>query len=165
MIKYLSTLLFILLVGCAAKRISTNENEKFVEYVNDNKTTMRLDAEVVKDKDFKLQIPFGLQKSQVKVSNCFLHILNFNNDEKIVLLYMPDRKNTADNQSFSLSYADFKSLCIKENILENIESISMLENRRFGINRLNNVGFYAIYLNIKRNEVSAFNYSINSISL
>lgn len=164
MAKYFSALLLILLVGCATKRIAIVGKEKFIDYVNDSKTDIKLDGETLKDKRFKIKIPVELQRREVKISDCFLHVLTINDKEKIALLYLPAGLGGDEEQFLNLSYLDFKNLCIKENIFNKIESVPMMPGRRFGINKLNNA-FYAIYLNVKASHTVTFDYSIQSTQL
>lgn len=159
--KYLNVLTLIL--GCTISWIYQTDDQKFITYMNDNKTFIRYDTEIIKDKDFNLQIPEGLQKSKVSINNCFLHILDFKKDQKIIILYIPNSKNLLKEQTLNISFLDFQKLCTKESDLEKIGKIRIIKNRRFGMNKLKKIGLYVIYLNIPANKIGAFNYSIKSI--
>lgn len=135
----------------------------FVEFVNQNKTSIRLDEEVIDDKKFALKIPQGLINWGTEISNCFVQILDFKNDSKIVLIYLPNRDSSMEFKSQVVSYKKFKQICEMENIMEYMSKITLMPRRCYGLNKLERGCFYAIYLNVKKRDANAFEYSINSI--
>lgn len=165
MIKYISVLALLIFVGCAPKRSVGDSQNQFQEFVNDNKTAIKLDGVTIKDKDFKLQIPVGLVNRSTDIGSAFVHHLNFKGHQTIVLLYVPNGKSTAISKSLGLSYNDFIALCDKENITGQLEGIAMNKHRLYGLHKPNNGPFYAIYLNVRQAEMNKFNYAISSVQL
>jgi len=160
MIRYISIVYFSLFFGCAANHLPIS-GSKFVEFINDGKLGMRLDAEVVKDKRFKLQIPMGLLQSEHTVSYYFGHSLSFARDQKIIIFYFPMKKDIEDYRASDLNYKKFEELCEKENIAEELTGIRLRHASHFGINKING-RVYVIYLNVNDRDMNDFNYSINS---
>jgi hypothetical protein len=165
MIKYLNIFSVLLIIGCSAKHTPISQNGEFVEYVNDNKISMKLDASVVKDKEFKLLIPVGLQNRHLIVEDVFLQTLDYKNDQKIILLYIPGAKESPNLKLTDISYIDFIRTCQRKDIGWHFKDVVLNTHRRFGIYKPNSTGFYVIYLNIRTNQVNTFNYSIKSIQL
>jgi len=158
-IRYISVWTILLLISSLAK----GQTKKYIEYANNNKMVMKLDSVTIKDKDFRLHIPYGLLASQNTVSNYFLHTLSFDGGQKILLLYFPNTEGSPDYRSFGLTHKAFEKLCEKGNIEDELGDIKLSKKRRFGLIRLNGGSFYAIYLNVLAKNVNAFNHSISSI--
>lgn len=156
------------LLGCSInKSVDKNkfvDKRDFVKFVNENKLTIKRDDEVVKDMYFALQIPKSLSENKIKISSFFLQELKFDKNQKIILLYIPDKKYKLDRKILNYSFKTFKDELSKLDIYHDLESMEFIENRRFGLVLLED-NFFAIYINIKKENIENYNYSINSINL
>ena len=151
------------MVSCASRRTANQHNSTFIEYINDNTIAMKLDGVVIKDRPFKMQIPKGLQEKHTIIEICFLQVLQYDKDEKIITLYFPNGKPSNNIKSVDLPYTDFIAMCNKEDIIWQLKDIHLDKHKHFGIYKPDQSKFYCLYLNVKKEDVNAFNYSITSI--
>lgn len=155
-------ILYIVLLSTLTN-YANGQRTNFVNYINDNKISMRFDGTIVKDKPFILDIPNGLKNKRSSIGESFLQILNYDRSEKIIIFYIPGNKLMPSIQSLNLSYNDFINFCEKEHIDGYLDDIKVKKHRRFGICKPTNDRFYAIYFNIKPDQVDLFNHSITSV--
>ena len=164
--KYIKCLVLLLVVGCSSNKSIDQNNSiiegDFVKFVNENKSTIKRDGEIIKDKNFNLQIPNSLSEKKIKISSYFLHDLKFDKKQKIVLLYTPDKKFHSEKKALDLSCEDFEKELNKLEIQYELESVKFNKNRRFGIILLD-VNFFVMYINVKSKNVKDYNYAINSV--
>lgn len=143
--------------------LSLQKKNNFVQFVNDNEVGMKLDAVIIKDQPFKLEIPNSLRQHTNSISTSFLHVLDFTDNQKIILLYLPNTPASSDINALDINYSNFTSLCTKEGILNELEAVRIDRHRHFGFIKTGNKGFYAIYLNVRSKAVTDFNHSISSV--
>lgn len=156
--------LFIAAWACQATgQLDSSAVESFTEFRNDNTLAMGIDGTVIPDKFFVIKVPGRMQGHSFLGTNTFRHLLEFTDDEKIILLYIPTANTSSDFRFNRLSYNQFIKLCNKENIIEDLEGIELKRTRYFGISKVENGSFFAIYLNIKSSHTREFNYSIGSV--
>lgn len=166
MTRYIINICILMLfLGCADQHIPSTNSSNFQEYVNDNKISMKIDGTIIKDKSFKLQIPLGLSNKHNIIDGSFLQLLDYKNDKKIIILYIPNGEMSPSAKALNMHYDEFVAFCKKEGILSSFEEISLNKHRNFGIYKPNESKFYAIYLNIKASDAVVFNYSISSMQL
>lgn len=145
-------------VGCN----STTKLGSFMRYINDNKVRLKMDTELVSDKPFNLEIPIELSEKQVKTSDCFTYKFLFEDGQKIIIFYFPTNQSIENLQLFNLSLIQFEKTCETAFIANRIDDEFLKGDRRFGIKSLSKYGFCILYLNVKKNRVKDFNYSIAS---
>lgn len=167
--KYLMLLLSVLFtIGCSTKKlIDKNEYTNagdFVSYVNDNKTTINVDGEIISDKKFTLQIPNSLSENKIIISSYFLHELKFDKKQKIIIIYMPDKKFNIEKRLLDCSFEQFNNELYKLDVQFVLDEVKLIKNRRFGMILLDD-NFFIMYLNIKEKNIDNFNYSVNNIDL
>ncbi|MNK05231.1 hypothetical protein D3C87_231080 [compost metagenome] len=160
--KYLIKMLsMLLLFGCSTKK--SIEQSDFIEFKNENKTTIKRDNEVINDKKFTLQIPSSFKENRIKISNIFLQDLKFNNDERLIFLYIPDKKYKLEKNR-NYSYKEFINELNRLNLVHELDDFNFVKNRNFGLRLLEN-NFFVMYVNIKKKNIDNYKYSINSINL
>ena len=153
--------LLVFLIGCSVKKDSKTN---FVDFVNSGKTTMQSDSDVIKDKMFSLQIPNFLILKRVTTSDYFLHELKFNNNQRVVTLYIPDIIIKIKNNSTDCDYNEFKSYLKELNIEYALDDIKFIKNRRFGLKMIDD-NFIIMFINVKNENVKDYQYCINSLTL
>lgn len=152
--------LTLLFVGCS---INKQSKTNFIKFVNDGSRYISSDNDIIKDKMFTIQIPNSLSMKKVKISYYFLNDLKFNNNQRIITIYDNDKIFKFKNSSIDYSYNEFigylKELDIEYELREN----KFIKNRRFGLKVLDN-NFIIMYVNIKKENIKDYEYSINSLS-
>jgi hypothetical protein len=151
------------LIAQHSKIDSFDRKVAFTDFVNNSRMAINHDLEKVRDKRFVVRIPKGLQKNKQITSNYFLHLLNFNKGQRIILLYKPFDIVRRDTQALNISCIEFEELCSEVGLLDELKGIKMLRNRRFGLNVFSKEHFFVVYLNTKLKKVEIYNYAINSI--
>ncbi|MBD1362494.1 hypothetical protein IDJ77_01610 [Mucilaginibacter sp. ZT4R22] len=149
--------------GCATKHISSEAAEKLTEFTVPKCLPMKLDRTIIRDKEYKLLIPLGLQSVERTTSWFFKHQLMFKDSESVVILYLPE-KLRRPAMRFNLSNEKFKQLIDEEDIKEELEDFQPLKSRRFGIRKIGEPAIYIIYLNVRPANIAAFNSAISSLS-
>ncbi len=163
--KYLIRLLGLLLfLGCSTSKNSNINKDLFVKFTNSNKTNIKKDDEVIKDKGFTIQIPNSLITQENSISYYFLQNLKFKNEQRIITLYIPDKKYILNKKISTYSSVEFINLLKELNILQELKEVKFMKNRYFNITLLED-NFFVMYLNVQEKKIDDFNYSINSINL
>jgi len=163
--KYLIRLLGLLLfLGCSTSKNSNINKDLFVKFTNNNKVNIRADYEVIKDKGFTMQIPNSLIKQENSISYYFLQNLKFKNEQRIIILYIPDKKYVLNKKINTYSSVEFINQLKELNILQELIGVKFMKNRCFNITLLED-NFFVMYLNVEEKKINDFNYSMNSINL
>lgn len=161
---FLFSAFFILSCSLLGKK-DANKGQQFITFHNDIKLIGKADDDLFYDKGFSISVPNKLLKSSKVVSYYFLNELIFDDEQRIISLYIP-------NEEFVGSYLNVRycnSLEFKE-ILEEIELYSLIEhvdlipNRKFTINLVDG-NFFLMYLNVKDKNVNDFNESLQSLEI
>lgn len=165
MYKCVVVMILLLLAGCANRHLSSSQSLKTSRYTNPNRIGMSYGGkQIVKDKPFKLQIPTGLKNvNMTNVGYSFLQVLNFMDDQKIVVLYTPNGQSSNSITSKDMPHKAFIDLCKQENIIEELKETLNVERGHFNLFKPNAEKFYIMYLNVKDAEIDNFTYSINSV--
>lgn len=161
LIRLLPLLLFL---GCSTSKNHNINKDVFVKFVNNNKTGIKKDNEVIKDKGFTMEIPNSLITQDNSISYYFLQSLKFKNEQKIITLYIPDKKYVLNKNINTYSNVEFINQLKELNILQETKEIKFMKNRYFNIMLLDN-NFFVMYINVQEKNINDFNYSIKSVSL
>ena len=141
--KLISLLLIIILSSCLVKRRSNHYSVNPVEFKNQNLTNIKPDSQVINDKYFRIILPEKVKKNSLIIGVGFLHILNFDHIQKILILYLPLRINLYQVKHPNLSYNEFIDLCQKCKIFNFLKKIKYSKNQNFGFNKVRSEGeFY-----------------------
>jgi hypothetical protein len=163
--KYLIiTLGGLLILGCSTNKNTDISKDKFVKFTNSNLIGIKKDDEVYIDRAFTIRIPNSLKAQKSSVSYHFLQNLEFKNNQRIIILYIPNKKFVLDKKIESYSRDEFESQLRKLNILEGLQEINFRRKRHFNIVLLEN-NFFVMFCNIQEKNIDDFNYSINSVKL
>lgn len=161
LIKLLGLLLFL---GCSTSKNHNTNKDVFMKFTNSNKTNIIKDNEVIMDKGFTLEIPNSLIGQENSISYYFLQSLKFKNEQKIITLYIPDKKYVLNKKNNFYSNVEFITQLKELDILQAFKGIIFKKNRYFNIVLLEN-NFFVMYINVQDKNISDFNYSIKSINL
>lgn len=159
--KYL--IISLIFLSCSTNN-NSNIKDKFVEFKNSNQTNIKQDDEIIKDKGFAIQIPNYLIEKQNTISYYFLQNLRFKNNQRIITLYLPNKKYTLNKTKNKYSREDFTNQLNILNILEEFNNMEFMKNRYSNIVLLGD-NFFVMCVNIEEKNINDFNYSINSIKL
>lgn len=161
LIRLLGLLLFL---GCSTSKNHNINKDVFVKFTNSNKTNIKKDDEVIKDKGFTMEIPNSLITQENRISYYFLQSLKFKNEQKIVTLYIPNKRYVLNKNISIYSNVEFINQLKELDILQEFKEVKFMENRYFNIVLLED-NFFVMYLNVQKKNINDFNYSIKSVNL
>lgn len=161
LIKLLGLLLFL---GCSTSKNHNINKDVFVKFTNSNKTNIKKDNEVIKDKGFTMEIPNSLIAQENSISYRFLQSLKFKNEQKIVIIYIPDKKYVLNKNINTYSNVEFINQLKELDIFQEFKEVKFMKNRYFNIILLEH-NFFVMYLNVQERNIDDFNYSIKSLNL
>jgi hypothetical protein len=137
-------------------------------YTSSKAFGLKMDGYRLTDTVFKLKIAEQPIKT-IDISggiNGFIHILEFNKNQKIVTIYNPNKNDKSNFSELDISFNKLKDISKRDNIyIDLCNRIKFLKSRRFGIVKLEELGFYIIYVNVKKSNTATFDYSLNSLKL
>lgn len=161
LIRLLGLLLFL---GCSTNKNPNVNKDVFVKFTNSNTTNIKADDVVIKDKGFTMQIPNSLITQENSISYYFLQNLKFKNEQRIITLYIPDKKYVLNKKINSYSNVEFIDQLKELDILQDLKGVKFMKNRYFNITLVKD-NFFVMYLNVQEKKINDFNYSISSLSL
>jgi hypothetical protein len=156
-------ILTLLLLSCSTNNIRNNK-DRFVDFVNVNKTSIGMHEVTIKDKGFRLRIPNCLKSNESRISYYFFQNLKFSNNQRILTLYVPNKKYVLNKTTNAYSYKEFINQVEQLDILEEIKDVEFMKNKYFNIKLLDG-NFFIMYVNIQEKNIDNFNYSINSVKI
>ena len=155
----------LIVIGCNTSKKSIDSNimdeSLFVEVINNNKMKSIADTQETADKHYIIKVPKSIKTTASISGGSFIRIMEFENQQQIITVYEPYSELKIDEELLNVSYKEYKSTTDKLNLYD-LEDVKLLKNRRFGVQLLDN-HFIIMYLNIKKENVKYYNYSITSL--
>jgi hypothetical protein len=139
-------------------------SNRFVKYLYQNRSSIRMDNEIIKDKDFIINIPYAQKSVITHVGNMFTHILEFENRKAVVIIYSPLFIYNENVKEYNCDYKLFKNYLHKYNIDSIKNKFRLRRIKRFGIKIDKDKCFIVAYVNISKKEVDLFNYTLDSFN-
>lgn len=156
--------MFLLCINCSSSNDALHNSIKYIEFTNRNTKNIKIDKQIIKDKDFEMKIPNSLEKHIIKVSYFFSQHLVFKKGERILIIYIPNKSFLLEKMKEVYTIKEFQNLLEQLDIVHEIGDVKLKENRYFNI-RLLEKNFFIMYLNVYERDVQDFNFSINSMKL
>ena len=156
----------LLLSACGANKELIKDGTKFTKYKNPNTIGVNLDGIGIEDKYFEMLIPAGAKDLKIGGSAyMFMQVLNFGDDKKIIVIYDPSYKYSRSKpfKSPDNSYEEFKKLCANAEIILESDNIDLKHDKRFALYKILKEGFYVLCINLDKEDIKAFNYSVSTI--
>jgi len=155
----------LIVIGCNSSKKSMDSNimdeSLFVEVINNNKMKSIADTQETADKHYIIKVPKSIKTTTSISGGSFIRIMEFENQQQIITVYEPSSELKIDKELLNVSYKKYKSTTDKLNLYD-LEDVKLLKNRRFGVQLLDN-HFIIMYLNIKKENVKYYNYSITTL--
>ncbi|MDM1046619.1 hypothetical protein HX004_08420 [Myroides sp. 1354] len=140
------------------------KQQSFILFHNDIKVISKADDDLFYDKGFNINILNTMKKNSKVISYYFLNELVFDSEQRIVSLYIPNGQISGNVNLKSLSSIEFRETLEKIEVYSLIEHIKLIPNRKFAIILVDD-NFLMMYLNVKKKNVTEFNYSLESFKL
>lgn len=140
------------------------KNERFIVFHNDTKVSSKADDDLFSDKEFSISVLNTMKNNSKVISYYFLNELSFDSEQRIVSLYIPNGKIMGDVKLKSLSSIEFRETLEQIGVYSLVEYIKLISNRKFAIIVVDD-NFLMMYLNVKKQNISEFDYSLDSFKL
>lgn len=161
LIVFFSTFLILSCSTLGSKDVK--KEQQFIEFHNDTKVIGKADDDLFYDKGFSINVPNKLVKSSKVVSYYFLNELIFDDEQRIISLYIPNEEFI--NSNLNVRYCnslEFKEILEEIELYSLIEHVDLIPNRKFAVILVDG-NFFLMYLNVKNRNVTEFNFSLDSL--
>lgn len=150
---------------CAVSMGQSNSQQALIKYENSSRMKITRDLEADTDKHFIIQMPRNWKQHRVAVSSWFTHTFEFDNDQTMIVVYYPQKKEISKGLGLNLTYSKFSNWIEGEKISSILKRAKIKKNLLFGYCKYPSDKIVVLYINATPKAVSQFNDSIQSLQV